>query len=82
MPRPLIVLVLLLLVLHQDNWLWTNDQRVLGFMPLGLFYHAGISLAAGIVWWLAVKFFWPVEIVQESAELTGDVCSPTAEERQ
>ncbi len=51
-------------------------------MPLGLFYHAGISLAAGIVWWLAVKFFWPVEIVQESAELTGDVCSPTAEERQ
>ena len=50
-------------------------------MPLGLFYHAGISLAAGVVWWLAVKFFWPVEIVQESAELTGDVCSPTAEER-
>ena len=52
-------LILLLLVLHQDNWFWSDGRLVFGFIPIGLFYHACISLAAGVVWLLAVKWAWP-----------------------
>jgi hypothetical protein len=53
------ILLLLLLVLHQDNWFWEDDTLVFGFIPMGLFYHACISVAASITWFLATKFVWP-----------------------
>lgn len=56
------VLIVLLLVLHQDNWLWLDSRLVFGFIPVGLFYHACISLAAGVTWWLATKYCWPIEV--------------------
>lgn len=59
-------LVLLLLVLHQDNWLWEDDTLVFGFIPIGLFYHACLSVAAGVVWFLATKFCWPTELEVEN----------------
>ncbi len=52
-------LVLILLVIHQDFWNWNNGSLVFGFMPIGLFYHVCISLAAGVVWFLACQFAWP-----------------------
>ena len=33
-----------------------------GFLPIGLAYHALFSLAAGLVWYLAVRFAWPAEL--------------------
>ena len=48
-------LVLLLVVLHQDFWNWDNDRWCSGFLPVTLAYHAGISLAAGVVWFLATS---------------------------
>lgn len=59
------ILVFVLLILHQDNWFWDDDALVLGFMPIALFYHACISLAAGCVWFLATKFAWPNEEIEE-----------------
>lgn len=59
-------LVLLLLVLHQDNWLWEDDTLVFGFMPIGLFYHSCLSVAAGVVWFLATKFCWPTKLEVEN----------------
>ena len=59
MPRSLLAVILILLVLHQDNWFWTDGTLVFGFMPIGLFYHACISLAASCVWFYAVKNCWP-----------------------
>ncbi len=53
------ILLLLLLVLHQDNWFWEDDTLVFGFIPIGLFYHACISVAASVTWFLATKFAWP-----------------------
>ncbi|MCH2129270.1 MAG: DUF3311 domain-containing protein [Pirellulaceae bacterium] len=53
------LLVLLLLILHQDNWLWESEHLVYGFIPAGLFYHACISVAAGVTWFLASQFAWP-----------------------
>jgi len=61
MPRSLLVAILILLVLHQDNWFWANDTLVFGFLPMGLFYHACISVAASCVWFYAVKRCWPTD---------------------
>ncbi|MDB4639998.1 DUF3311 domain-containing protein [Pirellulaceae bacterium] len=52
-------LVILLIILHQDFWFWENDYAVFGFIPMGLFYHAMISVGAGITWYLATVFAWP-----------------------
>lgn len=53
-------LVLLLLILHQDNWFWSDGTLVFGFMPIGLLWHAGISIAASATWFLATKIAWPL----------------------
>ncbi len=55
-------LVLLLIVLQQDYWLWNNDYAVFGFLPIGLFFHICISIAASITWLLATKYAWPHEL--------------------
>jgi hypothetical protein len=53
-------LVLLLLILHQDNWFWTDGSLVFGFLPIGLFWHACISVGATLTWALATVIAWPV----------------------
>jgi hypothetical protein len=60
-------LVVLLLILHQDNWLWGNDRLIFGFLPIGLFYHACISVAAAATWYLATVIAWPSTDVDEEA---------------
>jgi len=57
-----IVLIALLLIFHQDNWYWNDPTLVWGCMPIGLLYHAGISLAAAFVWFLATILIWPKEV--------------------
>lgn len=66
-------LVILLIILHQDFWYWTDDTIVFGFIPIGLFYHAMISLAAGVTWYLATIYAWPegLEDVQPENETTA-----------
>lgn len=71
MPRLLFVLVLVLLILHQDNWFWTDDQLVFGFIPIGLFYHACLSVAASLVWWWATKFCWPTGVDEDTSKEAG-----------
>ena len=60
-------LVILLLILHQDNWNWGNDKLVFGFLPFGLFYHACLSVAAAATWYLATVIAWPSTDVDEEA---------------
>ncbi|TWT80939.1 hypothetical protein CA13_23860 [Planctomycetes bacterium CA13] len=52
-------LIIALVVVHQDVWNWENDHLVFGFLPWTLAYHACISIAASIVWFLAASFAWP-----------------------
>lgn len=62
MKRIVPLLVVMLLVLHQDDWFfgfWEDPEPLFGFMPATLLYHAGISLAAGLTWFLAITFCWP-----------------------
>ncbi|WP_182870447.1 DUF3311 domain-containing protein [Rhodopirellula sp. JC639] len=60
-------LVVLLLILHQDNWFWTDDTLVFGFIPIGLFWHACISIGASLTWALATVIAWPLddEVVEQ-----------------
>ncbi len=58
-PLIIAVMVVLLLIAHQDNWFWTDNTLVFGFVPVGLFWHACISVAAAGTWWLATRIAWP-----------------------
>jgi hypothetical protein len=46
-------------VLHQDYWNWKNSGVVLGFLPVGLAYHAAYSVLAAITMAILVKCAWP-----------------------
>lgn len=60
-----IFIFLLLVVAHQDFWWWhTHEPLIFGFIPIGLAWHAGISLSAAALGAFAVKFCWPTEIEQ------------------
>jgi hypothetical protein len=65
------LLVIILIIIHQDFWYWEDATLVFGFLPIGLAYHAGISIAAGIVWTLACQFAWPEGIDDFDNEAEG-----------
>ena len=54
-----IITFVILFALHQDSWNWGNTTLVFGFLPIGLFWHALISLGATLTWFLATKIAWP-----------------------
>ncbi len=61
------IAVAALVVLHQAP-VFTDDHTLLGgFLPVGLAYHAGISLLAAVVWLAAVNLAWPVDEDVEQA---------------
>ena len=63
--------VILLAILHHDFWFWDDRRLVLGFMPIGLFYHAMFSIVAACLWALAVKFAWPIRLEEWASEFEG-----------
>jgi Protein of unknown function (DUF3311) len=53
---------LALYLLHQDFWFWRDARPlVLGFLPIGLFYHAVYCVLAALLMWLLVRHAWPAE---------------------
>lgn len=63
------VLVLVVYFLHQDFWNWKKtDPLVLGFLPIGLAYHAGFSILASILMALLVRIAWPKHLEEAAAE--------------
>ena len=73
-------LVVLLLILHQDNWFWTDDTLVFGFMPIGLFWHACLSIGASLTWALATKIAWPIDEYYEAAVVAESTTGEEATE--
>lgn len=70
MKRVVVVLLVLLGILHQDFPLWNSiEPLVFGFIPIGLAYQIGVSIAAAILWAMAVHFCWPkdVDVADEPA---------------
>lgn len=66
------LLVVLLLVLHHDFWLWNNAYLVGGFLPIGMAYHIGISMAASVLWYLATIYAWPDDVAVEAPAALKD----------
>lgn len=59
--------VLVVYVLHQDVWLFrTARPLVLGFLPVGLAYHAAYSVLAALLMWLLVRLAWPSHLEDEA----------------
>lgn len=61
-------LILFLVVIHQDIWNWNNDRLVFGFVPVTLAFHAGISIAASVVWLIAATMAWPIDLESDNTE--------------
>lgn len=72
-----VVFIAVLFILHQDFWFWDRiEPLVFGFLPVGLAWHAGISIAASLAWAMAVRYCWPrdVDVAEhEYAAARGDV---------
>jgi hypothetical protein len=72
-------LIVFLVVIHQDVWNWNNDTLVFGFIPLTLAYHAGISIAASVVWLIAATNTWPSDLDESSSDAaSGEVVTGEA----
>ncbi len=66
------LLIVALAVLHHDVYWWHSHKPLLfGFVPVGLAHHVGISLGAGLVGLLAVKFCWPDGVDVDDADPTA-----------
>jgi hypothetical protein len=64
----LALVVLIVLLLHQDFWLWTNKTLVFGFLPIGLAYHIAYSVLAALTMWLLVRLAWPAHLEEGGGE--------------
>jgi len=63
-------MVVLLIILHQDFWYWDDPTLVGGIVPIGLAFHACLSMAAAFTWFLATKFAWPLH--DSDDQVVGD----------
>jgi hypothetical protein len=62
----LALVVALLYALHQDFWLWRVARPlVFGFLPAGLAYHAGFTLAAAALMAVLVRVAWPAHLERD-----------------
>jgi hypothetical protein len=62
----LFLLVAAVYVAHQDYWNWKVAEPMLfGFLPVGLAYHAGYSIAAAAMMAILVKFAWPKKLEEQ-----------------
>jgi hypothetical protein len=64
----LLLVVVVVYLLHQDNWNWKNSDLIFGFLPVGLAYHAGYSILAAVMMAVLVKFAWPKHLEEVQPE--------------
>ena len=64
--------VLLVYVLHQDNWLARDSTLVFGVLPAELAYQAAFSVLAAITMAILVHFAWPTRLEEEAEAAEGN----------
>lgn len=65
MKYALTVLVIAVVLLHQDLWFWKDKTLVFGFLPIGLAYHIGYSMLAAATLAVLVRFAWPSHLEKD-----------------
>ena len=53
------LILVLLLVAHQDYWQWDRYELVYGFLPYNMAWHMGLSLVTALAWIVVCIWFWP-----------------------
>jgi hypothetical protein len=66
--------VALLAILHYDFWNWDDRSLVFGFMPVGLYFQALISIGAAVAWAMVVKYAWPTHIEEWAEQAPERLC--------
>ena len=65
----LVLVVVVLYALHQDVWFWrTASPLLFGFLPIGITYHVGYTVAVTVLMSLLVKVAWPSQLEDEVSE--------------
>ena len=88
MKRIVYGLLVLLALAHQDFWWWDRigtgqaDRPLFGFLPIGLAYHIAVSIAAAILWAMAVKYCWPGDVDVQADAAGGPQPAPKSGEKQ
>lgn len=59
---------ILMLILHQDVWAWSDDSLVLGMLPAALAYHAFFSICCALLGLAAIRYAWPHELEKLTEE--------------
>lgn len=68
----LAALTLILFLLHQDYWNWrTAYPLILGYLPIGLAYHAMYTIGAAVWMAVLVKVAWPSQLDKSPDEERG-----------
>ena len=63
----LTLIFLLVLFLRHDYWNWhTPGYLLFGFLPIGLWWQALVTLLASIMMWLMVTLAWPSHLEETS----------------
>ncbi len=58
------LLWVVMMVLRQDFWFWTDKTLVFGVLPVGLAWQVGYSILAALILWGLVRWQWPRELEQ------------------
>jgi hypothetical protein len=66
----LVLVIVVMVLLHQDFWLWKNKNLVFGFLPAGLAYHVCYSILASVVMAILVWFAWPQHLEELDREVS------------
>lgn len=67
-----VIALLVFLALHQDVWFWNDDKTLFfGFLPVGLAFHAVLTIGIAMFWGAVVMFAWPHDL-EAFANEAGD----------
>lgn len=61
--------VAVVVLLRHDYWQWTAvGPLLLGVLPVGLWWQAGVSVLASLAMALMVRWAWPAELEEAAGE--------------
>ena len=63
------ILILALVVVHQDFWNWGVTERSLGGLPQGFVFHVGLSITAAFIWLIVTISAWPKDEWNDEPEI-------------
>ena len=65
----LTAIFLLILFLRHDYWNWdTPGYLLFGFVPIGLWWQAGVCLLASVMMGLMTHLAWPSHLEEKAAQ--------------